>query len=329
MRSGYRTWLEQQGYGAGTIATQMHRAGRVEEYHGDLDNHYTEDRMANLIAMLRYSKANERLAHKNPSKIPFDGDIYNNLASYRSGMQLYLKFRDAGGVGIDTPAPRLGATPKAAKPSTKVLLDGVASLDAVVRRAGYASIAAAVAEHTIFLDPRTIEQCRGQALFFAIRGAPRRTFVTSGGGQRFMLDDNTIPTSVFLWAAARAKGKDVQFNHIWTDAKNPDLYSALWNVCATPAFLARTTDGKNHPEVSAALQYRAYELYRTHPRGLGRYLALRIDVRRLRAVGDSRTLWDARQPLERGIRAGRGATPDTRRAPDVPLLRTATVAPYR
>ena len=224
--------------------------------------------MASLIATLRYSKADKLLARPNPSAIPFKGDIYNNLASYRFAAQQYLNFRDAVGVGVDTSAPMVGATPKAAKPSTPVLLDGVASLDAIVRRANYASIAGAVAEHTIFLHPRTIEPCRGQALFFAIRGAPRRTFVTSGAGQRFMLDDNTIPTSVFLWAAARAKGKDVQFNHIWTDAKNPDLYSALWNVCATPAFLARTTDGKNHPEVSAALQYRAYELYRTHPRGL-------------------------------------------------------------
>lgn len=47
----------------------------------------------------------------------------------------------------------------------------------------------------------------------------------------------------------------------WTAAKDPDLYTALWNLCATPAFLAKTTDGKNHSAVRAALQYRAFELY--------------------------------------------------------------------
>jgi hypothetical protein len=35
------------------------------------------------------------------------------------------------------------------------VMDGVKALDAVLRRAGYASVAAAVAEHTLFLDPKT------------------------------------------------------------------------------------------------------------------------------------------------------------------------------
>ena len=257
-------WLEQQGYGAGTIATQMHRAGRVEEYHGDLDNHYTDDRIASLVATLRYSTADKLLARPNPSAIPFKGDIYNNLASYRFAAQQYLRFRDASGVGADASAPVVGATPKAAKLSKAILLDGIASLEAIVRRAGFASIVAAVAEHTVFLDPKTVAQSRGEALFPVIRGVPPGTFVTLPNGQRVMLDDNTTPTVAFLWAAGCSKGKDVQFNHIWTDAKNPRRYTALWNMCATPAFLAKTTDGSNHPEVSAALQYRAYQLYGLH-----------------------------------------------------------------
>lgn len=264
MRSGYREWLKQQGYGTGTIIAQMHRAGRVEDCHGDIDDHYTKDRMASLIAKLRYSTEDKLLAHPNPSAIPFEGDICNNLASYRFAARQYLKFRDAGSVGIDTSASIVGATPKAAKLSKAVLVDGIASLDAIVRRAGFASIVAAVAEHTIFLDPRTVAQSRGEALFPVIRGVPPGTFVTLQGGQRVMLDDNTTPTVAFLWAAGCSKGKDVQFNHIWTDAKNPRRYTALWNMCATPAFLAKTTDGSNHPEVSAALQYRAYQLYGIH-----------------------------------------------------------------
>jgi len=46
MKAGYRQWLAQQKYDAGTITAQMHRAGRVEEHHGDLDEHYSRDRMA-------------------------------------------------------------------------------------------------------------------------------------------------------------------------------------------------------------------------------------------------------------------------------------------
>ncbi len=86
-------------------------------------------------------------------------------------------------------------------------------------------------------------------------------------GRPVLFDDNTTPTWTFLWAAGRNKGPDVQYNHVWTDSQNPTLYTALWNLCATPAVLAKTTDGQNHPEVRRALQYRAYHLYGAHPAG--------------------------------------------------------------
>jgi hypothetical protein len=103
MKAGYRRWLEQQKYDAGTINAQMYRAARVEEHHGNLDEHYASDRMVSLIDTLRYSTDDKRHNRPNPSKIPFDGDIYNNLASYRNAAERYRKFRDAGGDAIDTP----------------------------------------------------------------------------------------------------------------------------------------------------------------------------------------------------------------------------------
>jgi hypothetical protein len=41
-------------------------------------------------------------------------------------------------------------------------------------------------------------------------------------GRRVLLDDNTSPTLAFLWAAGCQKGPDVQFNHVWSDAGDPD-----------------------------------------------------------------------------------------------------------
>lgn len=153
-------------------------------------------------------------------------------------------------------------------PRVPVLMNGIAALDAVLRRAGYSSVAAAVSEHTVFLDPRTVEQTRGEPVFPVVRDMVRRGQIgASPDGRPILLDDNTTPTWAFLWAARRNKGLDVQYNHVWTDSQSPSLYTALWNVCATPAFLAKTTDGQNHPEVRRALQYRAYELYGAHPRG--------------------------------------------------------------
>jgi len=101
MKAGYRGWLEEQKYAANTITAQMHRACRVEEYHGNLDEHYSTDRLASLIDSLRYSTDDERHNRPNPSKIPFEGDIRKNLASYRDAVQRYRKFRDASGDAVD------------------------------------------------------------------------------------------------------------------------------------------------------------------------------------------------------------------------------------
>ena len=93
----YRQWLENQDYQEATIGTQMYRAKRVEEFHGDLDEHYTQDQMANLIEVLNYSIGDRRSGKPNPSKIPFKGDAHSNLASYRNAVERYRKFRDKNG----------------------------------------------------------------------------------------------------------------------------------------------------------------------------------------------------------------------------------------
>jgi len=85
----YHQWLVAQKYQAGTVTAQMHRAGRVEEYHGDLDEHYARDRMGTLIAALTYSTNDKRNNRPNPSNIPFDGETYNNLASYRDAARAF------------------------------------------------------------------------------------------------------------------------------------------------------------------------------------------------------------------------------------------------
>ena len=164
------------------------------------------------------------------------------------------------------------AEEKPKKPTAKqggaVILDGVARLDEIVRQAGYGSTVAAVAAHTVFLHPETVAQTKGQALFPIVRDPARRGQIGKlEDGSVVMYDDNTTPTQSFLWAARRIKGPDVQYNHLWGDPRNPRTYTALWNLAVTPAFLAKTTDGSNHPEVLAALRYRAYELFGFYPDG--------------------------------------------------------------
>lgn len=149
----------------------------------------------------------------------------------------------------------------------QAVLDGVSALSAFAERAGYASIVDAVAAHTIFLHPDTVAQTGGEPLFPVIRDPTRRGVVDSVADVVVMYDDNTTPTRAYLWSAQRSPGRDVQYNHLWGDPRNPSTYTALWNLAVTPAFLAKTTDGSNHPDVVAALRYRSYELFGYYPDG--------------------------------------------------------------
>jgi len=92
MKPTYRSWLEGQKYDSSTVNAQMYRAARVEECHGNLDQHFADDQMASLISALRYSTDDQRRGRPNPSKIPFEGDIKNNLASYRNAVERYRRF---------------------------------------------------------------------------------------------------------------------------------------------------------------------------------------------------------------------------------------------
>ncbi|HEX8318864.1 endonuclease NucS domain-containing protein [Longimicrobium sp.] len=96
MISEYRQWLLDQKYAANTVTAQIHRVARVEEFHGDLDEHYANDRMTTLLALLRYSTEDLRRNRPNPTLIPIEGDLRANLASYRSAVEGYRRFRDSG-----------------------------------------------------------------------------------------------------------------------------------------------------------------------------------------------------------------------------------------
>ncbi|MCE9679859.1 endonuclease NucS [Shewanella sp. AS1] len=97
----YRNWLMAQNYQGGTITAQMHRAGRVEEHYGNLDDLYKEDRLESLIATLTYTTQDRMSNRPNETKIPFNGNAYNNLASYRDAVRRYKRFLEDNEDSID------------------------------------------------------------------------------------------------------------------------------------------------------------------------------------------------------------------------------------
>lgn len=94
MRENYHEWLEDQKYSSNTQVAQIHRVRKVEDSYGDLDKHYQDGTILDVIQNLQYSMHDERSNKPNPSKIVFDGNIRNNLQSYKNATVRYLKFLD-------------------------------------------------------------------------------------------------------------------------------------------------------------------------------------------------------------------------------------------
>ena len=147
------------------------------------------------------------------------------------------------------------------------ILDGAEALKEVLQRAGYRTLLEAVAAHTVFLHPETVMQTMGEALFPMIRRKSGDVSARGAVEDGVMLDDNRSPTHAFLWAAKQERPLDVQFNHIYKYPYDPRYYTALWNICVTPAFLAKLTDVKHHADVIAALKRRSFDLYGFSPDG--------------------------------------------------------------
>ncbi|WP_374469145.1 hypothetical protein [Phenylobacterium sp.] len=288
MRRNYEQWLRRQGYGENTIISQLHRSGRVEEHYGDLDGHYERDRCRSLIEALTYSTEDERRGRPNPTKIPFVGNIRNNLASYKSSVLWYRRYRDGDGDAAVDPTPAAAdEEPQASRPlpprpaprrpglleprtGPRTLvdfqLDGRAALEAIIAASQYRTIAQAVASLTLFSHPLTVRQTDGRALFPSIRNPRRVGQIDVHESRRVLLDDNRSPTSAFLWANGLSRrGPDTQFNHVYAASLDVDAYTALPNLCMTPAFIAKLTDTSE--EVRRLLRYRSYQLYQWVPAG--------------------------------------------------------------
>ena len=142
--------------------------------------------------------------------------------------------------------------------------NGVRVLEDILRTSVFETPAQAVAALTKFSHPRTVSQTRNSNIFRTIRRSNSGDvgkYIDSLENGRLMLDDNRSPTNAVVWphSLTLKRCKDVQFNHVWADAKNVALYTSLANICITPSFLAKLTDTDKH--ICGLLQYRAFELF--------------------------------------------------------------------
>ena len=127
----YRNWLLAQNYQGGTVTAQMHRAGRVEEHYGDLDALYNDDRLESLISELTYTTQDRRNNRPNETKIPFEGNAYNNLASYKDAVRRYRRFLEDE---TETPAPETVEEENVSEPEPSQTIGLERDMQAAVRQ---------------------------------------------------------------------------------------------------------------------------------------------------------------------------------------------------
>jgi hypothetical protein len=88
----FRAWLEAQDYEDATIVMQINRVRRIEQSYGDLDALIENGGLEKLQQELAYSKVDERAEKPNPAKFPVNGNVYNNMATYRKTLDYYRQF---------------------------------------------------------------------------------------------------------------------------------------------------------------------------------------------------------------------------------------------
>lgn len=89
----YSDWLRRAVPSDATWRTKLSELRRVESLYGDLDQLFDTDELQSLIEALNYTSDDARQNRPNPSKLDIKGDIRNNLASYKSAVQKYARFR--------------------------------------------------------------------------------------------------------------------------------------------------------------------------------------------------------------------------------------------
>lgn len=113
MGAQFELWITANGGDDGTIRSSLSTVRRVESAYGDLDDLYDHDRCQSVLTELTYTKNDARIGAPNPSKIGINGDLYSGLASLRTHLTEYIRFRDElGDTTVPTaaePAP-LGST---------------------------------------------------------------------------------------------------------------------------------------------------------------------------------------------------------------------------
>lgn len=89
----FEQWLQSEGYAEATVKSRLSNLRKIEEYYPDLQSRIADGSIRLLLVVFNYTD-DDVLANKEPlHKIPIEGNIKNGTNTYRSTLQLYLKYQ--------------------------------------------------------------------------------------------------------------------------------------------------------------------------------------------------------------------------------------------
>lgn len=94
----FKSWLEFKDKPLTTIQNRISNCRNVENYEGDLDQHFIKDYGLSLLEKLSFSTADERNNSPAKHKIPINGDMRNGSATLKQAVNLYISFKKDNGI---------------------------------------------------------------------------------------------------------------------------------------------------------------------------------------------------------------------------------------
>lgn len=91
--TAFKAWLA-ANYTPSSAATHFSQARKVEESYGDIDAIWDAGKIEEIAAELNYSSQDAESGKPNPSKIQAGTSLYSNLASLKSSLRCYARFRE-------------------------------------------------------------------------------------------------------------------------------------------------------------------------------------------------------------------------------------------
>ena len=94
LEKDFFSWLvNQKDQQETTASSRRSNCLRVEQFEGDLDEHFERDRCRSLLNKLVYTTEDARRNHPPKHKIPIDGNQKTGTATLKQAIELYVEFK--------------------------------------------------------------------------------------------------------------------------------------------------------------------------------------------------------------------------------------------